>query len=385
MRKMKLGDFLYRHLSYRERGLRKVLVWQFLILNPFMTLLFTLLYGGTENLLHHFAISYLITAIVSAVINLTLYGARYLDAAVRKVLAKPVRVPPRLWWFTIALCAMPPGLYVASRTLELLGPFVGGDFGAFSVADFKTGIVFGTLTGAAFFAISIFVDTKKSLELSELKLRESENQHLRAQLSALTAQMNPHVLFNALNTVAALVATDPARAEETIVTLSELYRGVLSASQNMTHSLQTELDLCDAYLRIEKARFGDRIQSVISVANDVDPLSLLIPSLCLQPLVENAVKHGLSKRASGGRVSVHAQRTRDRIRLVIEDDGVGFDPSVHVSSFGTGTGLANSRERIALHYANQATFKVGPRPGGGTVVVIELPFQLAVSPMEGMP
>ncbi|MGZ3780179.1 MAG: sensor histidine kinase [Pseudobdellovibrionaceae bacterium] len=315
--------------------------------------------------------SYAITAVIGLVITTVLYLSKFADAWIRKVRGLPSRKPPKHWWFILSMCAMPLGLYIAALVMPVMGPLMGLGLITINADSFKNSVIIGGLIGSGFFALGAFVDTKRSLKQSELQFAELQNQHLKSQLSALTAQMNPHLLFNALNTVASLVATDPVKAEETIVTLSELYRGVLNSSKNMMHSLRSELDLCDSYLKIEKARFGDRIKAETIIDYSVLVETIQVPSLCLQPLVENAVKHGISKRAEGGRVQIRVYCVGDVLNIEVEDDGIGFNEDSE-GFHGTGTGLANSRERIRLQYGDSGRFSIVSEGGKGTTVKIEI-------------
>jgi two-component system sensor histidine kinase AlgZ len=213
-------------------------------------------------------------------------------------------------------------------------------------------------------------DARDAARAAELALKVAENQRLQAQLSALTAKLNPHLLFNALNTVAGLIPTQPAVAEQTVVRLAELYRGVLESMRRDTHSLAAELHLCEAYLDVEKARFGERLQSTVDEGNEKIG-SLEVPVMILQPLIENAVRHGLSSRASGGRVDVRARVIGAQLELSVEDDGVGLGSSSHV---GSGTGVAMCRERLRLRYGEGASLDLGARKSGGTRVALRLPL-----------
>lgn len=374
---MYLEKLLNAYFDQQHRSFGKSLRNQVLVINPLFCLFFVWLYSGHDPFWPAFAASYLIAFIISMVIMATLIVAKALDSYLRKLQGKEPRTPPGLWWFMISTCAMPAGLYLAARWAPVLGPLL--HIGPISIDpdSFKISMTTGGLIGAVFFGYGVFRETKKSLKQSESKLQELENQHLQSQIAALTAQMNPHLLFNALNTVASLVSTDPQKAEETIVTLSDLYRGVLNSSKNMTHSLQTELELCNAYLKVEKARFGERIQSEVHIDAQIAPETVQVPSLCLQPLVENAVKHGLSKKAAGGKILIKAFVQNNILNLSVEDDGVGLSAAKNSSQdprAGTGTGLANCRERIHLHYGAQGDFTVSSPDSGGTLVQLGIPL-----------
>jgi LytS/YehU family sensor histidine kinase len=302
------------------------------------------------------------------------------DPAIMKALRRPVQIHSKAWWLFISIFLMFPGMYLGFRVNGIIHQALGlgADYSNSILADYRVGFVIGSIIALGLFVVSSRRESKEFHRQSELKMKSLENQHLESQISALTAQMNPHMLFNALNTVASLVATDPGKAEEIIVTLSELYRGVLNSSKNMSHSLRTELDLCEAYLKIEKARFGERIHSEIILDCDFNPSRIQIPALCLQPLVENAVKHGISKKALGGKIELRVSCHQNRLRVVVSDNGLGFNSANQAmsrKSDGTGTGLYNSQKRIHLQYGSQGFFKITSVPNTGTIIEIELPIQ----------
>ena len=190
-----------------------------------------------------------------------------------------------------------------------------------------------------------------------------------AKLAALQAQMHPHFLFNALNTVAALVRSDPPAAEATVENLSEVLRGTLERSQRPQSTLADEIRFVRAYLAIERQRFGPRL----AIEWEIDPRTeaATVPPFCLQPLAENALKHGVGTRREGGRVRIAARVQDNRLHLLVEDDGEGFD-----ARYREDTGLGNLRKRLEVMYGGHASLNVQSTAGGGRVGV-ELPFVIA--------
>jgi LytS/YehU family sensor histidine kinase len=186
----------------------------------------------------------------------------------------------------------------------------------------------------------------------------------------LRAQLQPHFLFNTLNAVSELVHEDPEKADRMIGLLSDFLRATLDAGHHQQVPLDEEIALADRYLAIQRIRFGDRLR----VETEIDRAcgAALVPYLCLQPLVENAVRHGLGRRASGGTVRISAVADDARVAIRVEDDGVGMPAAAT-----DGIGLANSRARLSSLYGRAATFSIGPRPGGGTVATIALPLTAA--------
>jgi signal transduction histidine kinase len=216
-------------------------------------------------------------------------------------------------------------------------------------------------------------------ERVERRVRESEILQLAtdAELRALRAQLNPHFLFNALNTIAYLMGTAPSRAQETIYRLTELLRAVLRRSEGTLVTLAQEIEIVEAYLAIEKARFEDRLSCQIEVPDELRPLA--VPPLILQPLVENAVRHGIAPLAQGGRITITADRQRgpdasvDMLRLVVRDTGIGFSDAGPPWRHG-GIGLSGIQRRLERQFGSMARLDVRGEPGVGTTVEIRLPL-----------
>ncbi len=198
------------------------------------------------------------------------------------------------------------------------------------------------------------------------------DQLAEAQLHSLRLQLQPHFLFNTLNTITALITTEPRAAERMVAGLSELLRASLRLADEQEVPLARELDHLRLYVDIQQTRFGDRL----AVAMDVDPAvrTALVPSLLLQPLVENAIRHGITPRAAGGRISVHASRDADELRLEVRDDGVGAVTHDGVLA-REGVGLTNTRERLRRLHGARHRFAYESRVGSGFAVRIAVPFR----------
>ncbi|MEM1042146.1 MAG: histidine kinase [Bacteroidota bacterium] len=204
------------------------------------------------------------------------------------------------------------------------------------------------------------------------QLRNAEQAALTSELKALRAQINPHFLFNTLNAIAALVRTRPREAEGVTEQLAELFRYTLRASKQPTVTLADEVEAARLYASIEETRFGDRLVVLVEV-----PPSLLgaqVPSLMLQPLVENAVKHGCARTEEACAVQVRAERAGDAVHLTVRDTGPGFATTDPAVVFGRGTGLANVRDRLGLLFGEAATLTL--LPDG---VALRFPFRTAVA------
>jgi two-component system LytT family sensor kinase len=210
---------------------------------------------------------------------------------------------------------------------------------------------------------------------SELRLERMERNLSQARLNALRMQLDPHFLFNALNTVSAQVERDPRLALRIIEHLGDLLRLSLEARDRQQVPLAEEMAFLEHYVAIQKIRFGSTLR--IDTEIDPDVKYALVPCFIVQPLVENAIRHGISRRASGGAVTVTAQRCEQRVEIRITDDGVGL-PAGWTLEKGKGLGLSVTGERIAgLHPNGESRFTVTPRSDGGTEVQISLPLRFA--------
>ena len=199
-----------------------------------------------------------------------------------------------------------------------------------------------------------------------------------ARLQTLRLQLNPHFLFNALNSIASLVPSDTAKADTAIAALSSFLRASLSASRGEETTLESELQLVDAYLEIEVLRF-EWLTVDLDVPDALRPAC--VPAFVLQLLVENAIRHGLAPRRTPGRVLIAARLDGDRLELSVSDDGVGFGAPPGESSLGIG--LRNVRARLAQLYGAEGTLTLGPASPQGSVATIRIPYR--VCPAEAAP
>ncbi len=217
---------------------------------------------------------------------------------------------------------------------------------------------------------------ERSRREAELEARLAE-----ARLQALRMQLNPHFLFNTLNSIASLTHQDPHAAVEMIATLSDLLRLSLNASGREEVTLREELDFLNHYLLIQKARFGERLR----IEMEIEPAALdaMVPVLVLQPLVENAVKHGIEKHIAPGVISIVARRSGDLLHIQVADNGRGMNKSADGSSPREGVGLSNTRSRLKELYGSRGVLKLEPPQRGGFLVEIQLPWRAEIteSPM----
>ena len=205
---------------------------------------------------------------------------------------------------------------------------------------------------------------------SELRAERLERLYAKARLSALRMQLDPHFLFNTLNTISAHVEGNPKLTRQMIEHLGDLLRLTLTTKDRQEIPLYEELSLVDHYLAIQKIRFGECLKIVQEI--DRNALPALIPALTLQPLIENAIRHGLTKRVTGGCITLRIAAVKEQMHIDIIDDGLGL-PSGWTIEKNAGVGLSTTRERIeALHPNGSGTLEIYPEKDGGTHVAIKL-------------
>jgi two-component system LytT family sensor kinase len=205
---------------------------------------------------------------------------------------------------------------------------------------------------------------------NEAKLEEQERLLMQAKLDALSSQINPHFLFNTLNSISSLIRLHPEQARTMVIRLARVMRRRLRAQEHFA-PLRDELDFIEDYLSIETARFGDKLR----VIKDVDPdtLDALVPSMLLQPLVENCIKHGISGKVDGGTITLRTRRLPGALAIEVEDDGVGIPEAELSGILNKGIGVNNVRERLKVLYSQDYRMLIDSQPGRGTRIEIEVP------------
>jgi len=191
-----------------------------------------------------------------------------------------------------------------------------------------------------------------------------------ARLHVLSAQLQPHFLFNTLHAISALVWADPARADRLLARLSEMLRLTLRSGTRVETTLAEELTLLERYAEIQETRYGDRLRVSFDVEAGVR--EALVPRLILQPLVENAIRHGVTRRITPGQVEVRAWQGDGRLNLTVRDDGVGLGAGVR-----EGVGLSITRARLRQLYGREQRFALAPAPEGGALCSLSIPFRMA--------
>jgi signal transduction histidine kinase len=279
-------------------------------------------------------------------------------------LARRNRLSRRRWWRSVLILA-PAGLVIVffkltfTRALQSAGGT--GDYIAITNVATQFFIYCGIVSGTH------VLENYREGRARELAAAQLETALSDARLQLLKMQLQPHFLFNTLNTIAEMMHDDPQQAERMIAGLGVLLRETLDAGGGDMTPLRRELALLDRYVAIQQVRFGDRLRVTVRV--DQAACDALVPSLILQPLVENAIKHGLAARVDAGRIVLTAQRDASDLVLRIEDDGPGF----HADS-GEGVGLANTRGRLQALFGERHAFDIATSVSG-SVITLRLPFK----------
>ncbi len=288
--------------------------------------------------------------------------------------AAPLRGPNlvRIGVTHVGAAVLTSAMWVLSGTglSRLLVPLWGADFPSRFAAQvpvlFSTGVLLYALS-LAFHSMLLASESARDAERRALEMQVLARE---AELKALRSQIHPHFLFNSLNSISALAGTDPGRAREMCLSLSDFLRKSLALGERERIPVGEELDLAKAYLDVERLRFGARL----AIEEDVEPegRACLVPPLLLQPLVENAVRHGIATRIEGGVIRLEARRTGNRLRIVIENP---FDPDAPARA-GTGVGLSNVRRRLAARYGPDALF-AARRLKDRYLVVLSVPAEIS--------
>ena len=205
----------------------------------------------------------------------------------------------------------------------------------------------------------------------EHRLQEQEKLLLAAKIEALASQISPHFLFNTLTSITSLIRTQPETARMLITKLSGLLRRLMRSTDHFV-SLREELEAMDEYLDIETVRFGPQLK----VDKQISPetLDVIVPSMILQPLVENSIKHGLSRKVGGGRITIKTALARGHALIEVLDDGIGMSEDRLEHAFGGGIGLSNVNERLRTIYGAGCELKLTSTPGRGTCASVEIPL-----------
>ncbi len=320
--------------------------------------------GGISNGL---PLSFLVPVIISTI---TGYSISLLLSVVYKNLIH--RRPIVTWSSTAAILTIAAALYafIDAWVFLIQNPTTETAFGTLFLGSLFLGIMLLGAWSALYYAINFFLRVEEQND----QLLQLEAQATRAQLAMLRYQLNPHFLFNTLNSISTLVLlrqTEPANAM--LSRLSSFLRHTLVNEVHSRVTLAQEIETLHLYLDIEKMRFEDRLRSHF----DIDPAvrDALLPSLLLQPLVENAIKYAVTPQEEGADISVAASLDGDKLRITVSDTGPGKIGSATRKSESTGVGLGNIQERLNQAYGEGAIFETRSSPGEGFSVIIALPFE----------
>jgi two-component system, LytTR family, sensor kinase len=277
------------------------------------------------------------------------------------------------WGTTVATVVLATLLYAYVDTWVFQTIIEGADETPFAqqmaAALFRDGLLLGGWS-ALYYAINYFVRAEEQAD----QMIRLEAAATSAQLTMLRYQLNPHFLFNTLNSISTLVMlkqTDQANAM--LSRLSSFLRFTLINEAEAKVTLAQEVETLKLYLDIEKMRFEERLRAEFTIDDDVK--DALMPSLLLQPLVENAIKYAVTPQEDGADISIIAQRAGDRLRVIVTDTGPGLQAVAPNPRLSTGVGMANTRERLLQAYGEEQRFDHYTRSGGGFEVVIEFPYQ----------
>jgi hypothetical protein len=276
------------------------------------------------------------------------------------------------WWAIPALVAIAVAFAVAHLNVFVRGlPWIG-----YRVSARTMQAMFTARFHADFLTCGVLIGVRHAIEyyqryrIRELKASQLEARLAQAQLEVLKMQLQPHFLFNTLHAISALMYRDVESADRMVTRLSDFLRLAIDSSGVQEVTVKREMEFLDKYLEIEQVRFGERLDVRRSI--DAAALDLLVPNLVLQPLVENAVRHGIAPRATGGRIEISARVANDVLTVEVQDDGSGPARELH-----EGVGLSNTRARLVQLYGAAARLELGAGPQGGFLARLSIPARPA--------
>jgi LytS/YehU family sensor histidine kinase len=239
----------------------------------------------------------------------------------------------------------------------------------FVVANFSEGIGIYLLIALTSYAYGYYSRYREG----QLRTLQLEAQLSQAQLQALKMQLHPHFLFNTLHSISALLTKDVEAARKMITRLGDFLRLTLENSGSQEVTLQQEMEFLTCYLEIERIRFQNRLVTRIDLA--LETLQARVPNLILQPIVENAIRHGIAPRSTPGLIEIEAKQVGNKLRIQVRDNGPGLsDHRTSVNLFKKGLGLANTENRLERLYGADHLFDLSNNPEGGLIVSLEIPF-----------
>jgi two-component system LytT family sensor kinase len=288
-----------------------------------------------------------------------------------------VHVPAALVLTFVANVLVVSGFWAVSGQFQGIGALVRAGALWATIRLHLAMLIYGAILG-----ITQTVLYQRRARARELHVARIEGQLARAQVQALNAQIRPHFLFNTLHTIGQLWRTGRHEdADSVLDSLGTLFHKVQTSTSSVAIPLSEELEMVRQYLAIEQVRYRDRLRATIEVPDQL--LDCPVPPLILQPIVENAVRHGIAAVSRAGRLDVTVSRENGVLRLSVRDDGPG--PASAPPTAGTGVGLSNTRERLGQLYGDRAALKLLEAPGGGTLVTIDIPVSGSPAQREDAP
>lgn len=266
-----------------------------------------------------------------------------------------------LSFISIQLLLLIPSLFIALQLSNLIFSYffmIQAEESFLSFAFASSAYII--LIFASLFAIDRFRVFKHQKQAQQIQLQKLEIENLNAKLQSLNQQLNPHFLFNSLNTLSAAINISPLLAEQMSLQLGDLYRKILEASKQNLNPLQNEIEICELYLSIEKIRFANRLEFNITLDKKILSKEFLLPSLCLHTLIENAMKHGISQLAEGGQINIHIQALDTNHISILVRNPYSLLKTQNLPS--SHTGLNNLKSRIDLLYNTQAKIEILKKP-----------------------
>ncbi len=296
--------------------------------------------------------------------------------------AKQFRFGKQNWWrllpahFIAAVVFLLLHAAIYATFFKIVNPARFAEVSGFLAVTLRQTVNAGDLMLYFFVLSSIYmVDFYQHFQAEQLKSSELKAALATSQLNALKMQIHPHFLFNTLNSISALMHEDIKAADKMVARLGDFLRMTLENSGDREVSLKQEMDFARRYLEIESVRFQDRL--VVEMNIDPETLAARVPNLILQPIVENAIKHGISRQTKVGSLIISSNRHGDRLQIRVEDSGPGLQPSNGngKGSKSAGIGLANTRERLAHLYEENYRFEIKNAVPHGLIVTLEIPFE----------
>jgi two-component system LytT family sensor kinase len=245
--------------------------------------------------------------------------------------------------------------------------------GALALMYGTKNIVLGTLVYGGMVSLSHGLEYYRRYRERELRATQLMAQLSKAELEVLKMQLQPHFLFNTLHAISALVHSDPESADRIITRLGDLLRMSLQSNGTQEVPLRAELEFVEKYADIQRTRFRDRLD--IRLEAPPEALDAMVPSLILQPLVENSIRHGVEAREQVAHIAVRAERKGSRLQMKVQDNGPGFPDYLLTPVPGRGLGLVNTRARLAALYGSEGRLEVSTAPGGGALVTLDIPYR----------